>query len=95
MTKPLDGLRKQIDEIDQKLVELISQRGAAALLIGQEKSALNRLVQDPLREDEVFKHVTQLNPGPLPDEELRQIFESLVAACSRLQKEQSSGCADA
>ena len=91
---PLDDLRKKIDAIDQELVALLSRRGETALEIGREKTRLNRIVQDAMREDEVFNHVAKLNKGPFSDADLRRFFETLVAACSGLQEEQSDGSAD-
>lgn len=91
MTRTLDELRALIDEIDQQLVELISRRGEAAVEIGQAKAELKRDILDSRREDAVLSHVENANPGPLSDDDLRRIFEALVAACTAVQERGADG----
>src|SRR6185312_6476797 len=62
--------RKQIDEIDRKLVELINQRAKAAHEIGKLKSKAAMPIYEPDRERSVFSNVCALNHGPLADADL-------------------------
>lgn len=61
----LDKLRKQIDSIDEKLVELINQRAQVAVEIGKLKQGRNDPVYVPHREKEVLDKIAALNKGPL------------------------------
>jgi len=58
--------RRQIDEIDRKLVELLSQRAHAAHEIGKLKRDIGMPIYEPDRERVVFDNVQAANPGPLP-----------------------------
>src|SRR5713226_299194 len=70
--------RKQIDEIDRKLAELLCQRAQAAHAIGKLKHGAGMPVYEPDREKTVFENARRANVGPLPDRELLRIFERIV-----------------
>ena len=53
----IDELRQQIDHLDERLVELLSERAHCALQIGQLKQALGLDVYQPEREKQVLQHV--------------------------------------
>jgi chorismate mutase-like protein len=70
--------RKQIDEIDRKLAELLCQRAQAAHAIGKLKHGAGMPVYEPDREKTVFENARRANSGPLPDREMLRIFERIV-----------------
>lgn len=70
--------RRKIDELDRKLVELLSQRAQAVHEIGKLKSLSGLPVYEPDREKKVFENVRSANAGPLPDRDLLRIFERIV-----------------
>jgi chorismate mutase len=80
--------RKRIDELDRRLVELLSQRASAAIEIGRLKRNTNLPIYEPDREREVFGNVGKLNPGPLPERDLVRIFERIMDVMRNIQKEQ-------
>ena len=80
--------RKKIDEIDRKLVQLISERARAAHEIGKLKRGLAMPIYEPDRERAVFDHVQKLNPGPLPDRDLRRIYERIMDIMRQIQQEE-------
>ncbi len=51
----LSDWRRQIDEIDRKLVELLNQRSRCALEVGKIKQAENLPLYQPEREREVLE----------------------------------------
>ena len=53
----IDALRRQIDAIDAKLVELLNARAACAVEIGRLKELAGLPVYQPAREAEVLEHV--------------------------------------
>ena len=79
--------RKKIDELDQRLVELLSERARAAVEIGRLKRDTNLPVYEPERERIVFENVQQMNPGPLPDRDLVRIYERIMDVMRNVQKE--------
>ncbi len=81
--------RKQIDELDEQLVALISRRAQAARAIGELKRGEQMPIYEPRREQDVFEHVKRINPGPLGDAELLLIYERLMDVMRSLQRTNS------
>jgi chorismate mutase len=82
----LDHLRRQIDALDERLVELLSARAACALEIGHEKKLAGLEVYQPSREAEVLDHVQRINRGPLDDEAMKRLFERIIDEARRLER---------
>jgi len=80
--------RKKIDELDQKLVELISERAQCALEIGRLKSHSSMPVYEPDREKIIFQNIERYNSGPLSERQLRQIYERLIDVMRQLQRDE-------
>src|ERR1700730_6828947 len=79
--------RKKIDELDRRLVELLSERARAAVEIGRLKRDTNLPIYEPGRERIVFENVKQMNGGPLPEQDLVRIFERIMDVMRNIQKE--------
>lgn len=79
--------RKKIDELDGRLVDLLSERARAAVEIGSLKRHTSLPIYEPDRERVVFENVRRLNPGPLPGKELVRIFERIMDVMRNIQKE--------
>jgi chorismate mutase-like protein len=79
--------RRKIDDLDCRLVELLSQRARAAVEIGRLKRDTNLPIYEPDRERNVFENVSRLNPGPLPAKEMVRIFERIMDVMRNIQKE--------
>ncbi len=80
--------RKQIDEIDRKLVELLNQRARMAQEIGRLKRNTQMPIYEPEREKTILENVRRQNQGPLPYEELARIFERMIDVMRKLQKDE-------
>jgi chorismate mutase len=78
--------RKRIDELDEQIVRLISQRAEAAQAIGEIKKTAELPVYEPRREQAVFEHVLAVNPGPLDDAEMLHVYERIVDVMRTLQR---------
>jgi chorismate mutase len=87
-TMDIADWRKQIDEIDQKLVELINRRAHAAHEIGKLKRTAGMPIYEPDRERTVFSKVKKSNQGPLPDVDLQRIYERIIDVMRKIQKEE-------
>jgi chorismate mutase len=74
----LEELRKKIDVVDRQLVELLSERARAVLMIGHVKAINSSPVYEPAREKVVYAQVREANKGPLPDIEMTRIFERII-----------------
>lgn len=77
--------RKRIDELDEKLVELLNHRARAAAAIGKLKRAASEPVYQPQRENEVLERVQKLNAGPLSNQQLRRLFECIVDEARKIE----------
>jgi chorismate mutase len=79
--------RRKIDEVDRKLVELLSERALAAVEIGRLKRDTNLPIYEPDRERVVFENVQAINRGPLPGRDLVRIFERIMDVMRNIQKD--------
>ena len=77
--------RKQIDEMDGKIVDLLNQRARAAQEIGRLKRTANLPIYEPDREQDIFQHVRRANRGPLPEAELHGIYERIIDVMRNIQ----------
>ncbi|MBZ5649598.1 MAG: chorismate mutase [Acidobacteriia bacterium] len=80
--------RKNIDELDRTLVELLSRRAQAAHEIGKLKLTAGMPIYEPDRERAVFENVRKTNPGPLPDRDLLRIFERIMDIMRGIQQQE-------
>jgi chorismate mutase len=74
----LSDLRRRIDEIDRKLVELLNERSRCALEIGKLKQEAHLPLYQPDRENEVLANAETNNKGPLTDAAIRRLFERII-----------------
>jgi chorismate mutase len=71
--------RKQIDSIDQRLVELIQERARVVQQVGAIKQEAHIPVTDTSREQVVIQKAEDLGKGgPLPAEAVGRIYQKLV-----------------
>jgi len=82
----IEDWRRKIDEIDQQIVALLSERATAAQAIGRLKRATSLPVYEPNRERVIFEKVRAANPGPLPDIEMVHIYERIIDVMRALQR---------
>ena len=80
--------RKKIDELDRKLVALLSERARAAVEIGKLKRDTSLPIYEPDRERIVFANVQEANRGPLAGRGLGRIYERIIDVMRNVQKEE-------
>jgi chorismate mutase len=90
-TEKLADCRRQIDQVDLRIVELLNQRTAIVHEIGRIKQQFSLPIYEPKREDQVFANVTSNNPGPLTPDALKRIFERIIDEMRTIQREKTSG----
>lgn len=83
----LDEIRREIDRIDGELLTLLDERTRLALEAGAAKSALGRPVHDPEREAAVLARIGARGAGALSPEDLRALWELLMAATRRAESQ--------
>ena len=80
--------RTKIDELDRRLVDLLSQRAHAAHEIGKLKKTAGMPIYEPDRERSVFENVRRENRGPLSDRDLLRLYERIMDVMRQIQKEE-------
>ncbi|MDR1064532.1 MAG: prephenate dehydratase [Azoarcus sp.] len=87
LQKELAGKRREIDELDHQLLELLGRRARCAQEVGRIKARHGEAGYPyrPEREAQVLQRIAGLNPGPLPESAVRQIFREIMSACLALE----------
>ena len=70
--------RAKIAEIDRQIVALLNKRAGHSLVIRGLKPGAHLGLYDPKREEEIFAKVNSYNEGPLYNENLREIYASIL-----------------
>jgi chorismate mutase / prephenate dehydratase len=83
---PLKEYRDKIDKADKQIVDLINERAKAVIEIGKIKNKSNAQIFSPMREREVYRKITELNKGPVPDKILKAIYREIMSGSIALEK---------
>jgi len=81
----IEELRARIDEIDERILALLAERGELAQAIAKAKQEKSATAFVPSRERQIMERVVALNRGPLSGEAIRAIYEQIIAACRVLE----------
>ena len=79
-------LRQAIDEIDEKIMDLINQRLSLAKQIGDVKKQGGIQITDNAREKEILNRLLEKNKGPMRADGLRNIFGAIIAEGRNVQR---------
>lgn len=74
----LDNIRKNIDRVDDELLDLLNERAKWALQI--KKTNLGKTPIRPERESDIVRRLSEKNDGPIPNSALRHIFTSIIGS---------------
>jgi chorismate mutase len=83
----LAGFRERIDDLDRRILDLLSERTRIVEEIGRVKRHLNLPIYEPRREDEVFENVARHNPGPLAADSVKRVFERIIDEMRTIQRQ--------
>jgi chorismate mutase / prephenate dehydratase len=84
----LDEIRRRIDEIDERIQALISDRARLAQQVGVSKGGSGKAIDfyRPEREADVLRRVLDRNQGPLRNDEMLRLFREIMSACLAQQE---------
>lgn len=86
VNNPLHELRRQIDQLDDRMLALLNARAQLAVDIAKVKSGAGENgFWRPEREAEVLRRVMEANAGPLSSESVAWIFRDVMSACLALE----------
>ena len=86
--KELAAIRREIDALDSKLLELINRRAELAIEVSGLKKKGSLGVYDPGREKEIEGKIAGDNPGPLSNEDILFVFREIISRCRSLQHDE-------
>lgn len=84
--KGLPELRAAIDDLDRRLLELVTRRAALCKAVGEAKATSEIGILDAAREKQVLGAIRKANPGPLRDEAVEAIFREIISGCRAVQR---------
>lgn len=90
----IEDLRQRIDQLDEKLVELLTERAHCALQIGKLKHDLGLEVYQPDREAQVLHHVQSHGRqmgSPLGGDAIVRVFERIIDEARRIERATAHG----
>jgi chorismate mutase/prephenate dehydratase len=87
-TQQLTEVRNEIDQLDEQIQGLISDRARLANRVRASKGEFAHAVDyyRPEREAQVLRNVIQRNQGPLTDSEMVRLFREIMSACLAQQE---------
>lgn len=81
----LEDLRKKINEIDEKLIDLIGERAKIAVDVAKAKEKDNSALYRPDREQRIYRRIAELNNTLFDDSSLQHIFREIMSATLKLE----------
>jgi chorismate mutase/prephenate dehydratase len=84
--KSLPELRKQIDSIDDQILDLLNRRAGVVIEVGKTKTGQSQEFYVPSREMAIYERLTARNPGPFPAEGIRRVFREIISASLSLEQ---------
>src|SRR6516162_9188316 len=82
----LKQIRKRIDEVDTKLLDLLNQRADLVHEVGVVKKQAGLAIYAPEREEALLQGLEKKNKGRLPGTAVRAIYREIMSAALALEK---------
>ncbi len=87
MNETIQSIRKQIDELNHRLLELLSERARHAEQIGELQTQQGLRHYDPVREQAMLEALVEANQGPFSDATVKSLFKQIFQASMQLEDE--------
>jgi chorismate mutase len=85
----LNEYREEINQVDKKIVDFLNKRAVVVMKIKKLKEDQNFPLYDAKREEELFDNIVKYNKGPLYNDNIIQIFESILRNVQILEKDEN------
>lgn len=85
----LEKYREEINEIDKNLVDFLNKRAEVVMKIKKLKEDMDVPLYDARREEELINNIVKYNKGPLYNDNVIQIFESILQNVQVLEKDEN------
>tara|TARA_B110000438_G_C15635672_1_gene572957 strand:- start:349 stop:627 length:279 start_codon:yes stop_codon:yes gene_type:complete len=84
--KNLEEFRYNIDDIDNKIMELLVKRFSISSKIGEMKTINKLTISDPNREEEIINRLSKDYIGALDYNQIASIFSPIYSISKQIQK---------
>lgn len=81
----LKHLRDRIDQIDNRILDLLNDRAKVVLDVSKVKAGKSRDFYVPSRERAIYERLTRTNPGPFPNEAVTKVFREIISASLNME----------
>src|SRR5690554_4742116 len=88
MPEKVRSLRARIDDLNLKLLELLSERATLAAEVGKLQTAAGASQYDPVREQQMLDMLVAANSGPFDDATVKSLFKQVFQASMQLSQRQ-------
>ena len=78
-------LREKIDAVDAELLSTLNRRASLVIEVGRIKQQQQARILDSEREALLMARLLDLNQGPLKDEMVQRLFQSIIETLKQLQ----------
>jgi 3-deoxy-7-phosphoheptulonate synthase/chorismate mutase len=78
LTKQLDHLRADIEDLSQHILQDLNRRARRVLEVAREKQRMGVPMRDPYREAQLLEHLVNENEGPLDAPTVRSLFRAIL-----------------
>ena len=78
-------LRENIDAVDAELLSTLNRRADLVIEVGRIKQQQQARILDSDREALLMARLLELNRGPLKDEMVQRLFQSIIETLKQLQ----------
>ena len=85
----LKKYRAEIDKVDKGIVDLLNKRAQMVLEIKKLKEKHDLPLYDAKREETLMNNIVSYNKGPLYNDNIIQIFESILRNVQILEKDET------
>src|SRR5690625_3663425 len=83
----METLRKQMDDVNLQVLELINERAKLVQQIGQVSDLQSMIRFDPIRERDMLNQIVKHNDGPFENSTIEHIFKEIFKASLELQED--------
>lgn len=84
--KDLKALRRRIDEIDDRILDLLNERAEVVIDVGRIKEGASSDFYVPSREQAIYQRLLDANAGPFPNDGVRRVFREIISASLNLEQ---------
>jgi chorismate mutase/prephenate dehydratase len=79
-TSKIQELRKKIDELDDKIVDLLNERARIVIEVGDIKKSEKIDFHAPARERQILERLLSRNKGPFPSDTLKAVYREILSS---------------